>query len=262
MLRPILLLIALAAGGGAAWIATQHTTPEPVVMAAAPAPVTEMTAVLVAAQDVPRGSEVTADALRWQEWPVDAVPITAIERDARPRAPRDLVGKYASRPILAGEPITDAALAAEPGGFLAAVLAPGMRAVAIQANTQSTAGGFILPNDRVDVLHTSARFPGATEVRSRTILKGVRVLAIDQTTDGSGSGVLLGNSGTVLGKTATLELTEQQVEAVTAAEATGTLSLSLRPRHEAPGEVTTETAAPSRTIRINRGTSIEDIIFN
>ena len=254
MLRPLMLLIALGAGGGAAWIASQTTAPEPVEVVAV-APEVEMTAVLVAARDVPRGGEVTADALRWQQWPTDAVPLASIERQARPQAPRELVGYYANRPILAGEPIGDAALVAQPGGFLATVLAPGMRAVAIQANTQSMAGGFILPNDRVDVLHTSGRFPDGGEVRSRTILKGVRVLAIDQTTDEAGS-------GTVLGKTATLELTERQVEAITAAEATGSLSLSLRPRDEAPGEVATETAAPSRTIRINRGTSIEDIVFN
>ncbi|SEP18758.1 pilus assembly protein CpaB [Salinihabitans flavidus] len=256
MLRPLILLIALAAGGGAAWIAAQRTAPEPVTEA--PTPVaTEMTAVLVAAQDVPRGSQATADAFSWQQWPADAVPTTFIERSARPDAIKEFAGQFASRAISIGEPIANHLLTQAPGGFLAAMLSPGKRAVGIHASTQSTAGGFILPNDRVDVLHTTEGSRGREggESRSRTILRGVRVLAIDQTTNDT-------ESGTVLGKTATLELTEAQAEAVTAAQATGTLSLSLRPMDETPGETSMEVVEPPKTIRIHRGTSIEDVVIN
>lgn len=256
MLRPLIVLIALAAGGGAAWIATQEPEPEPVVVAPAPASV-EMTAVLVAAQDVARGRELTVDALRWQKWPSDEVPATFIDRSARPDALSQLAGRFASRPITNGEPIADHLLTQTPGGFLAAMLAPGKRAVGIQTSAQSTAGGFILPNDRVDVLHTTeaTRRSGEAGVRSRTFLRGVRVLAIDQTTTDI-------ESGSVLGKTATLELTEAQVEAVTAAQATGTLSLSLRPMEEAPLETSMETVKPPKTIRLHRGTTIEDVVLN
>ncbi|GGD28494.1 Flp pilus assembly protein CpaB [Sinisalibacter lacisalsi] len=256
MLRPLILLIALGAGGAAAWVAAQETTPEPVAGEQAPATV-NMTAVLVAAQDLARGVEVTAEALRWQNWPSDNVPATFIERTARPDALGELAGHFASRPISAGEPIADETLSPQPNGFLAATLRPGKRAVAIHVSAQSTAGGFILPNDRVDVLHTvkASREPGAGEVHSRTILRGVRVLAIDQTTDDT-------ESGTVLGKTATLELTDPQVEAVTAAEATGTLSLSLRPLDEPPGAASMAIMEPTKTIRVRRGTTIEDAVIN
>jgi len=256
MLRPLILLIALGAGGGAAWIAAQETAPEPVVVA--PAPVaTEMTAVLVAARDVARGSEVTSGALRWQKWPADVVPAAFIERTARPNALTELTGQFANRAISAGEPIADQALSRASNGFLSAMLSPGKRAVAINVNAQSTAGGFILPNDRVDVLHTTkmSREQDGGEVRSRTILRSVRVLAIDQTTDDT-------ESGTVVGKTATLELTDPQVEAVTAAEATGTLSLSLRPLEETPGEASMTDMEPLTTIRVRRGNILEGAAIN
>jgi len=256
MLRYLVLLIALGAWGGAAWIAAQNTAPE-VDTAVTPPPAVETASVLVAARDVPRGGQLTADALRWQQWPADAVPATFIARTERPEAFSEVTGQYANRPISAGEPIADRALTQEPKGFLAATLAPGKRAVAINVNAQSTAGGFILPNDRVDVLHTlkDTRSREGSEVRSRAILRDVRVLAIDQTTQDT-------ESGTVVGKTATLELTETQVEAVTAAEATGTISLSLRPLDEAPGEASMETLKPAKTIRIRRGVSTEDVEIN
>lgn len=256
MLRPLIILIALAAGGGAAWLAAQEPEAEIVEVAPAP-PVVEITAVLVAARDVARGGEVTADALRWQKWPADVVPTSFIERKARPDALKEFAGQYASRPIASGEPISNHLFTQTPGGFLAAMLAPGMRAVGIHASVQSTAGGFILPNDRVDVLHTTeaSRADDGAEVRSRTFLKGVRVLAIDQTTNET-------ESGTVLGKTATLELTEAQAEAVTTAQATGTLSLSLRPMEETPGAAYMEEVQPTKTIRVRRGNVSEEVIIN
>lgn len=262
MIRILILLVALGAGGGAAWIATQQTasapTPDPVAQDQEPAPPSiEMTAVLVASRDVARGEELTSDALRWQDWPIEAVPPTSIERTAKPGGMRNATGQFATRQIMTGESIGEHLLAPTPGSYLAAMLSPGKRAVAINANTQSTAGGFILPNDRVDVLFTS-QGSGARNgngLRSRTILKGVRVLAIDQSTDQT-------SASTVLGKTATLELTEEQAEVVTAAQSTGTLSLSLRPLNETPGEALMEIMEAPKTIRIGRGGRTEDVSIN
>ncbi len=259
MLRLIIVFVALSSGGGAAWIAAQQTATasEPVVIETPEPQVTDMTAVLVATQDVSRGAEIAAATLRWQDWPADAVPSVFIDRSTRPDALSDVAGQFAVRPILAGEPIAERALSRQPNGFLAATLAPGQRAVAILVDAQSTAGGFILPNDRVDVLHSmsSSRDGADTEVHSRTILRNVRVLAIDQTTEDT-------ESGTVVGKTATLELNEAQVEAVTAAGSTGTLSLALRPSDETPGEASMEVSEDPKTIRIRRGTATEDIQIN
>lgn len=260
MLRLVIILVALASGGGAAWLAAQQTAPAappaPVVVTPAPEP-TDMTEVLVAAQDVARGAQITADALRWQAWPQDAVPSAFVERMARPDALTEIAAHFARRPIAAGEPITDPAVTAEPNGFLAATLAAGRRAVAIEVDAQSTAGGFILPNDRVDVLHTlmDRSDRDSVKAQTRTLLRNVRVLAIDQTTAET-------EAGTVLGKTATLELAEHQVEAVTAAGSTGTLSLSLRPLADAQGEASLQIETPRKTIRVRRGTEFEDVAIN
>lgn len=258
MLRILLLLIALGAGGGAAWIATQQTAPERSTADAVPEepaePPIEMTSVLVAAQDISRSGEITSDVVRWQDWPAEAVPASSIDRKADPRGMINATGQYATRQIMAGEPIGSHLLAPTPGSYLAAMLSPDKRAVAINANTQSTAGGFILPNDRVDVLYTG-KGAGEDTMRARTILRGVRVLAIDQSTDQT-------EASTVLGKTATLELTEDQAEVVTAAQSKGTLSLSLRPMVEIPGEASMEIMAPPKRVRIGRGNSIEDITLN
>lgn len=259
MLRMLILIVAVGAGSAAAWITTQQTSTAPQPIAAPqtePAP--EMTAILVSGSDLRRGEMIPSGALRWQDWPANAVPNAFTDRAQSPNALQDLTGHFAARPISQGEPITDAMTTETAGGYLAGMLSPGMRAVGISATPESTAGGFILPNDRVDVLYTAERLDETDEKRSRTILRGVRVLAVDQTTDDTGS-------GTVLGKTATLELTEEQAEVVTAAEATGSLALSLRPLDDSPTEpslaTVTEKEAP-KTIRINRGGVSEDVVVN
>ena len=108
--------------------------------------------------------------------------------------------------------------------MLAAMLPSGKRAVAIRVSAESTAGGFILPNDRVDVIQniSSASAEGKPEQRSRTLLRNVRVLAVDQKADET-KGQLV-----VVGKTATLEVTPTDAEIIASAQAAGTLSLALR----------------------------------
>ncbi len=114
---------------------------------------------------------------------------------------------------------------ARPGsGFLSAILPSGMRAIAVRISASNTAGGFILPGDRVDVVQTVAQQASSdapAENVSRTILSNIKVLAIDQTV-GEKEG-----EAAAIGKTATLELDPAQVELITAAEASGTLSLAL-----------------------------------
>ncbi len=126
--------------------------------------------------------------------------------------------------MVVGEPIRDSKLASKDSGYMAAMLPSGKRAVAVRVSAESSAGGFILPNDRVDVLHTGK---GGT----RTLLTSIRVLAIDQNAVDSGA-------DTAVGKTATLELEPEQAEALAGAQASGALSLALRStadNKEAPG---------------------------
>jgi pilus assembly protein CpaB len=110
---------------------------------------------------------------------------------------------------------------------MAAILPTGMRAVSTQISPETGAGGFILPNDHVDVLLTrrdrEAEKATGTEVQtSEMILKNIRVLAIDQTvSEKDGQKV-------ITGKTATLELTPRQTETLTLAQKLGSISLALR----------------------------------
>lgn len=195
------------------------------------------TQILVAARDLEVGSTVVDDDLRWQEWPESALAKAYLTRDASPDAIKDTVGSVVRSEIKAASPITPGRLVkAEDGGFLSVILEGGMRAVSIRISPESGAGGFILPGDRVDVLQAREEEVNTdagikNEFVSETVLENVRVLAIDQTisesTDGSDGGQDA-STPTVIGKTATLELTPSQAETVARISRQGGLSLSLR----------------------------------
>lgn len=225
MLRILILLFALASGGFAAWLVL-GTAGQP---AAAPAVAAEpekapAEEVLVASADIGNGVVLAEANLRWQPW-TGEVPPVFISRASRPQAPEALKGSVVRGGFVAGEPIREDKLAQPGTGFLSGQLPAGKRAVAVRVSAESTAGGFILPNDQVDVIHTIVQ-PGEAggdgRVSSRTILSNVPVLAVDQT-------VSEGTNGTaVVGKTATLEVDPEQIPIITAAEASGSVSLALR----------------------------------
>ena len=119
----------------------------------------------------------------------------------------------------------------------------------VRVSAQNTAGGFILPNDRVDVVQTvtqQAAPDAPVENVSRTILTNIKILAIDQTVDEQNG------EAVVVGKTATLELDPAQVELVTAAEASGALSLSLRSVTDTDDVAASANDRQSGTVRIFR----------
>lgn len=225
--RLAVLGIALAAGAIAAYLASGSSRPQVVKVEAPRASGTE---VLVAAADVPMGNSLKGGDVRWQAWPADGVPKGAILRADTPNAPQDLAGSIARTALLNGEPIRRERLIKTDGtGFMSAILPSGMRAVAISIDTRgaSSAGGFVLPNDRVDVIRTwrdedASKVQGVDVNLSETILHNIRVLAIGQNVqEKNGEKV-------VTGETATLEVTPQQAELLTLAQKIGQLSLVLR----------------------------------
>jgi pilus assembly protein CpaB len=172
-----------------------------------------------------------------------------IQKQTRPDAIEQLQNSIVRSQFVAGEPIREVKLARPDSGFMSAILPPGMRAIAVRISAQNTAGGFILPGDRVDVIQTVAQQSSPDEPAenvSSTILANVKVLAIDQTV-GEEEG-----EANVVGKTATLELAPPQVEMITAAEASGTLSLALRSIADTD-EVISAREKQSGTVRIFRG---------
>jgi pilus assembly protein CpaB len=218
-MRVVVLVIALLAGVLAAFLSMQSSPPPADDVALAP----QMRSrdVLVASRDLAPGSALSKDHVRWLAWPAEGISSTFMVRADRPEAISDIQGAIVRSQFYEGEPIREGKLARAESGFLSAILPSGKRAVAVRVTAQSTAGGFILPNDRVDVVHT-ATASARGETVSQTLLHNVRILAIDQKVEEKEG------ESVVVGKTATLELDPGQVELVTAAEASGTISLALR----------------------------------
>jgi pilus assembly protein CpaB len=222
--RIVVLTIALGAGGIAAYLVrgfdANSLPTEPVVQL-------QTVDVLVAKSDIGLGQSVSPENLQWQTWPAATASNNFIRRNERPEATKEVSGSIARAPFLAGEPIREPKLVRANGsGFMAAILPSGMRAISTEISPETGAGGFILPNDRVDViLSKREKNPdrsGPDTISSEIILTNVRVLAIDQAPkekDGQNA---------VVGKTVTLELRPEQAETLARARQSGTLSLALR----------------------------------
>ncbi len=224
--RLIVLAVALGAGVLAFTMMKRTRAPEAVVTDTR-API-ETVDVLVTARDVGLGKALTADDLTWRAWPKGNVPPQVITRDAQPDAMAKMVGGMARISLLEGEPVRTSRLVFGDGrGFMATIIHPGMRAIAIPVAEASGAGGFILPNDYVDVILTrrlegrSTRQMGGLTHQSSTVLRNVRVLAIDQNADDRG------RDRAYVGRTATLELSPDQAETLALSKELGTLSLTL-----------------------------------
>jgi pilus assembly protein CpaB len=218
------LSIALGAGGVAAYLA-RGTDDKPAP--AQPVAQLQTVEVLVAKNEIGLGQSVKPDDLQWQTWPAAAASGAFIKRGDRPEANKQIAGMIARAPFIAGEPIREPKLVkADGSGFMAAILPSGMRAISTEISAETGAGGFILPNDRVDVILTrrekSADKGGPDIINSEIILPNVRVLAIDQAPKEKEG------TNTLVGRTVTLELKPEQSETLARARQTGTLSLALR----------------------------------
>ncbi|MEX0405557.1 Flp pilus assembly protein CpaB [Aquibium sp. LZ166] len=225
--RLIILGVAAVAAGGAGYIAKNMTSSPPpdLVAAAPPAPAIELTDVLVLGEDVPVGQPLE-NQMRWQSWPESAVSEGFILRSEEADAMEKLQGSIARLAMYAGEPVRRSKLIGEGQSFMSAILPSGKRAVATQISADTSAGGFILPNDNVDVIMTRrAESGGSNGFITETILKNIRVLAIDQMIQEDEEGKKV-----KVGETATLELTPQQSEIITVAQQLADrLTLALRP---------------------------------
>jgi pilus assembly protein CpaB len=234
---------------GAADVLFHRSSPPPPVVHAVQAPKVETDEVLVAAQDIPMGAEVGDVSIAWQVWPKAAISEYMIVKSSGPHVMEDVKGSLTREAFLRGEPMRrDKLVKGGNSGFMSAILPSGMRAVAIKIDNagDAYAGGFILPNDRVDVITifhddeaTKAR--GVAVIGARTILANVRVLAIGQNVqEENGKKV-------VIGANATLELDPTQAEMIILAQQAGNANLHLVLRSLADSSGPAETVGENNT---------------
>ncbi len=210
--RIIILAVAVLSAGMAGLLAVNlagkgnQSVTEPVVQKE---PVTN---VLVASKGMPVGSRLDASAMHWIAWPKSGLVDGLITEEQRPQAITDLAGVIVRLPLFDGEPIRPEKIADGSGRTLSSLLPAGKRAVATEITVATGAGGFILPNDRVDVIMVR-KGSESTTFSTETVLTNVRVLAIDQQIEEQKDG-----EKAVVGTTATLELTPDQSKVIAVAQ--------------------------------------------
>ncbi len=256
MSRVLLLLVALIAGGLAAYLATRGGAPAPApVNPATPEVIEEARAqVLVATAPIGVGQRLSSENMAWRDWPKNAVREDYIQKEELPEAMTDMLGAVARFEIFEGDPIRQQKLVRADQGYLSAVLDKGMRGVSISVQADSASGGFIVPNDHVDVVLTRGTDQGQL---SETILSNVRVLAINTRLGEVGAtgapsepdnprAEIFSDSAI-----ATLELDPMQAETVINASQLGKLSLALRSivDFSAKGDQEMKRNAPIKIIR-------------
>jgi len=232
--RLAILGIAIVSGGVAAILVgnLQSAPPDaPPVQQIISAPAIELDEILVASNDIPLGKQVGPEDFTWKQWPKGTLGTFAIKKGDDASVMDSLKGSVARNSFLSGEPIRrDKLIKSGSSGYLSAILPSGARAVAINIDSSggTSAGGFILPNDRVDVILTIKKDTGPNlqmggdTMISSTLLHNIRVLAIGQNVQEKDGQMV------VIGSNATLELDPNQAETIVTAQKNGQLSLALR----------------------------------
>jgi len=192
--------------------------------------------IVVASKAIKAGEKLTEANVKWQDWPKSGVFEGLLVKEGNKKITDIAEGKV-RRAMAINEPITKSSLVPAKVNYLAASMAPGMRAVAIAGNAGSSAGGFVAPGDFVDVILTyRIRFsvndrsdPVVHDLLQRniyrraseTILQNIKVLAVDQAATRNEEKVKAG-------KVYTLEVTPRQAQTLALASSVGALELSLR----------------------------------
>ncbi len=289
--RLFILVIAALAAIVLAFVVRGAFAPKkaaPVPVAAAPGSEAKPTVqVLVAKRDLPIGARLVAGDMGWQQWPVEGLNPTFITDGAAAKVEKTgaagaadtaartagnlftngdmggMVGAIVKEPFVVGEPmVVRKVVRGGEGSFMSVVLTPGMRAIAAPVTVDSAVAGFILPGDRVDVIYS--RDSQSEDVKgyvTRTVVRNVRVLAIDQKPQPDK------DVQTMVGAVATLEVpaadTEAVASAVAQAKQSGVLILTLR-------GITDTAGGPSRgggasgsdqthTVRVHRAGVVKEV---
>lgn len=274
-MRLIILIVALVAAGLAAFLVRGIANQQPAVVTGPTETIERVVEVeiaqqqvLVAKTDLQIGTLLNPEHFRWANWPESTINPAYFTQDFAPDAMETLTGSVVKTAMFADEPIMPQKMVQKgETGYMAAILSPGKRAVTVEISPESASAGFILPDDRVDIILTEEVEPvgkgnkdAPPMMVTRTILENGRVLAIDQTF-GDVDGI-----PTLTGSTATMELTQPQAELLARAARVGTLSLTLRSAADAgfnEGEALAnidsleEVDSGSRKVMIYRSNKVE-----
>lgn len=258
--RIILLVVALLAGGLAAFLVTRGGRPAPQPETVTQVVQEEKAQILVAKTPIGIGERLNPLTLEWVDWPVGALREDYVTIAAMPDATAELTGAVARYEFFPGEPIREAKLVRADQGYLSAVLSEGMRGVSVGVSAVSSAGGFVVPNDHVDVILTTQTAAGE---QSEVILANVRILAIgkrigevgvsggqseEDTQAGAPPRPITFDRSTI----ATLELDPVQAETLINASTRGQLTLTLRSVVDFGKGTTVAERATNQTVRVFR----------
>jgi pilus assembly protein CpaB len=239
MRRSLIIMLAVAAASGTLAL-LEFARPAPQTETSGPAQ-SETVRVLVFQRNLARGTVMDDTSIGWQDQLRGAVPPDAIVApDETAPVPEDVIDKVLRGDVLAGELVRVSNFVDAAAGFMALALSPGMRAVGISVTPQKLAGGFILPDDRIDLIHTAAgdfNRDGVQGSFSQTILENIRVLAVGdlptgritfKTADQQEDAGTRKSDVNIVGETITLEMTDAEAEVLFSALASGQVSLALR----------------------------------
>ena len=230
-LRIVLSGLFLLAALGLGLVGYQVTRPPKTVATLPEVPPPPLTVdVLVAAHSLPAGTlmkdeDFTKKAVLSADAPKGAMTDSP---DTRPGLSGALLRHYldAGNILMTGDVLNP-----RDRGFLAAVLAPGARAISVGVDAITGDGGLIWPGDRVDMILTQELdqkdLPLAKRFVSETVMSDVRVVAVDQRI---AQGAVLGIDKATgrLARTVTLEVSPHQAERAALAERLGKITLAIR----------------------------------
>ncbi len=240
--------VAFAAAGGAFWVAGNLANQPPEVreVQVDTGPKIELDEILVASRDISLGTSLQETMVEWRKWPKEGIAEGYIVKGNMPEGLNlEKEPAIARSAFFIGEPIRESKLVRAGKGYMSAILPSGQQAIATSISTATSAGGFILPNDRVDVIMTRRGDDDDGSFITETVLENVRVLAIDQTIEEKDG------ESVVVGETATLQLSPDQAKILTVAQQMADrLSLALRSLEDVGNE---ETKGAEYLLSGNRG---------
>lgn len=228
----LLLLVSILLGLGAVFFAKQWMDNQ--VQPKTEVEVVERVPVVVAAVEIPVTTVIEAQHLTTR----------LIEKswtnDNQFSDTEDVIGKIVSETLYPDELVLSQRLSIPgEGATLAAVLPEDKRAVTIRVNDVIGVAGFLLPGNKVDVLSTVKY--GKNSVNTDTVLKDIKVLAVDQTARTS-------DNKPVIVRAVTLEVSPREAEKLLSAKSKGDIQLALRNPHAVEPKVVKYVPPPSVTI--------------